>query len=197
MPAGSKTPAQVAADIDAIRSDPQAALHMLMSQSQGMRTSIPAQWRLYCLTPHVDSELMWAHYGDSHRGIALQYHGGGPLAQQASQVSYFDHYPSFDFLGEAHTVLLAKSKAWTYEDEYRVFAWEKTHAPPDAEVMITEDNFAKLRPSSLSGIVLGALAAPATEEKVKALVAESGEELVVHRAVKVADRYGLTFKKVM
>jgi hypothetical protein len=62
---------------------PEAALHMLMRQSQGMRTSIRVQWRLFCLTPHVDSELMWARYGDSHRGIALQHYRSGPLAQQA------------------------------------------------------------------------------------------------------------------
>ena len=196
MPAENKTPQQVAADIEAIRTDPEAALHMLSSQSQGMREGIARQWRLYCLTPHIDSELMWAHYGNSHRGIALQYNGDGPLAQQVSQVSYFDHYPPFDFLGEAHAVLLAKSKAWAYEDEYRVIAWEKTYATRDAEVMITEENFAELKPGSLTGIVLGALASPATEEKMKALVAESGEELVVQRAVKLANRYGLTFKKV-
>lgn len=54
MPAGSKTPEQVAADIEAIRTYPEAALQMLRSQSEGMRASIARQWRLYCLTPHVD-----------------------------------------------------------------------------------------------------------------------------------------------
>lgn len=196
MQAGNKTPEQVAAEIEAIRTDQEAALQILMIQSEGMRASIARQWRLYCLTAHPDSELMWAHYGDSHRGIALQYDGDGPLAKQASQVSYFEHYPMFDFLGEPHTVLLAKAKAWAYESEYRVFAWEKRHASADAEVMIADENFAKLDSGSLTGIVLGALASPATEKKVKALVVESGEELVVHRAVKLADRYGLTFKRI-
>ena len=72
MPGGSKTPEQVAADIDAIRTSPDAALQMLRSQSQGMREGIARQWRLYCLTPHIDSELMWAHYGDCHRGNAVR-----------------------------------------------------------------------------------------------------------------------------
>jgi hypothetical protein len=34
---------------------------------------IITQYRSYCLSTHPDSTLMWSHYGDSHRGVCLEF----------------------------------------------------------------------------------------------------------------------------
>lgn len=190
---------QLQQQIEELRRSPDAALKQVMRQSEGIQKGLTEQWRLYCLTPYADNELMWSHYGDSHRGIALQYHGCGPWAQHASRVDYLKDYPSIDILDtveSARQILLSKSAAWSYEHEYRVLAWEGEFAPSGIEIPVTDGNFATLPDDSLSSIVLGALASGDTEKAVLAMVDESGLDLVVQRAVLLPDRYGLTFRRL-
>ncbi len=48
--------------------------------------------RLYCLTPHPNSLLMWAHYGDRHHGICLEFDTSRELGR-AYKVIYADEMP--------------------------------------------------------------------------------------------------------
>lgn len=80
------------------------------------------RWRIYCLTPHPDSQLMWAHYGDKHRGICIELDTTIPLVGRAAQVTYHETFApissaSFEDWGRVAATLLAKSEAWAYEDE--------------------------------------------------------------------------------
>ena len=48
--------------------------------------------RIYCLTPHPDSLLMWAHYGDKHKGVCLEFDSTLHFGR-AYRVKYADNLP--------------------------------------------------------------------------------------------------------
>ena len=47
---------------------------------------------IMCLTPDVTSQLMWAHYADSHKGYALEYSGENLKAVCDSYDKYYNKY---------------------------------------------------------------------------------------------------------
>lgn len=195
---GVTPPNQIRARIEAIRADPAAARYQLVQQSSGLSQMIAGVWRMYCLTPICDSELMWAHYADRHRGLCIGFRRDSELMKHAAQVSYHQEYPDFDFTNEdvPHEVLLAKSIAWGYEQEFRLLAQERQHAVPGAEGLLTDENRLAVPPATLSSVILGALADEDTERRVGRLVSESAEPIVLVRAVRSPNRYGLTFRRV-
>lgn len=91
-------------------------------------------WRdhlaMLCMSTTWQSPVMWAHYGDKHRGVCLGFDTDEHV--QVSQVSYRrDRLGGlFDSLGQMQspteeqvmTVLTTKFKDWEYEREWRIFA---------------------------------------------------------------------------
>lgn len=88
-----------------------------------------------------DSNLMWAHYSDNHRGVCLQYKfpcsffNSNPYkVMGVSEVTYGENVLTDWFLNEAHLlngydeaasklmkkVFTAKSASWKYEGEARI-----------------------------------------------------------------------------
>ncbi len=49
--------------------------------------------KIYCLTPNPSSSLMWSHYGDSHRGICLEFLLDNAIFRNAWEVTYAETYP--------------------------------------------------------------------------------------------------------
>ena len=86
------------------------------------------RWRIYCLTPHPNSLLLWAHYDEKHQGIRLEFDAGIEQIGRAQRVVYSDTLPIIgpdafaDPKALVDAVLLTKSREWSYEDEYRVLA---------------------------------------------------------------------------
>jgi hypothetical protein len=80
------------------------------------------RWRIYCLTPHADSVLMWAHYAEKHKGICLELRAQTEQVGRACRVLYQDAFPLIgpDDFGNppalVDAVLLTKSREWAYED---------------------------------------------------------------------------------
>jgi hypothetical protein len=90
---------------------------------------------ILCFCDSIDDPVVWSHYADSHRGIAIGYDIQRPL----HKVNYLDDRPTVDcteaskLLGEHGTVTTAfleeviargfttKAKSWGYESERRVF----------------------------------------------------------------------------
>src|SRR5262249_17850696 len=101
-------------------------------------------WRMYCLTPHPDSLLMWAHYGEKHEGICLEFDATREFGL-AYRVAYSDNLIAItpDLLREnvalAEAMVLTKSSEWKYEDEYRMLARDGA-IEPDFPVT-TEKNY--------------------------------------------------------
>lgn len=96
---------------------------------------------VFSLSSNVTDELMWAHYGASHCGIAIEYNLDQLTRFCAKQllhcfgVNYVDKPPSLDIQhlhGNAENAVRAmlghKSPRWSYEEEFRVLI-ENTHGP--------------------------------------------------------------------
>ncbi|MCK4605360.1 MAG: DUF2971 domain-containing protein [Deltaproteobacteria bacterium] len=83
---------------------------------------------------NADHVLMFSHYGDRHRGIALVFDvvDDGPIGDLTflglgQYVNYVEHDRLPDLTkcsdsSRAREVVLTKWKKWEYENEYRVFA---------------------------------------------------------------------------
>ena len=82
---------------------------------------------------------MWAHYGDKHRGICLEFDVWQPNLSSAIRVQYRETYPTFPLDdGTDISPFYTKSAEWAYEEEYRLIAQEKEHAF-GLETLITEN----------------------------------------------------------
>ncbi len=104
---------------------------------------------VHCLTPHAKSQLMWSHYGDSHKGICLQFRTSYDVKSflAALPVDYCDDFPDFHIPSAPHTdtrtMMLRKGKAWEYEGERRIVI-------PDIN-----ERHLPFKAKALTGLILG------------------------------------------
>ncbi|MDP2037115.1 MAG: DUF2971 domain-containing protein, partial [Ignavibacteria bacterium] len=101
--------------------------------------NVLTQTGVLSLTTDPRNLLMWAHYGDSHRGIVLEFDGDHPFFDQSDngiypkkiETTYSDERPKLDFKLEElsdsdklfqgfKSIYFTKSIDWKYEAEYRV-----------------------------------------------------------------------------
>jgi len=87
-----------------------------------------------CFSEVNDGILLWAHYGDSHRGICLEYsfpEDTEGLFSLARPVNYCDDYPDMHFsdyldqgiertMAYLRKISLTKNSIWAYEKEWRI-----------------------------------------------------------------------------
>ncbi len=84
---------------------------------------------VHCLTKNANNDLMWAHYGDCHRGICIEYDQLSDAFSKFQPVEYIDkihrvvvsnamHF-EMNVETEFEKVLLRKSRWWSSEREYR------------------------------------------------------------------------------
>lgn len=150
------------------------------------------RWRIYCLTPHGDSVLMWAHYAEKHTGICLELDATIEQVGRALCVSYQDSFPILgpddfnDTKALLDAVLLTKSNEWAYEDEYRMMARDAGVDP--SFPLTTARDFLSLMPDVLTGIVAGC---NADIGAIQALVDECRPDIPVKRAVRRPNQYHL------
>lgn len=90
--------------------------------------------RFFCLARSKrDDNLMFAHYGDEHRGIRLKFIADDEQAISdcsvlalGRPVVYQKRIPKFES-PRAHEFYYLKSDSWEYEQEYRISATEATN----------------------------------------------------------------------
>lgn len=115
----------------------------LLSQEtiQSLKNSIG----FYCLTPNPRDMTMWAHYGDNHKGIVLEFERepNSPCGDLAFEVEYFDSPPLVRFSelfedlqkvqfgmsnqekgkviaqSSLKKLMFSKTKVWKHEKEWR------------------------------------------------------------------------------
>ena len=69
--------------------------------------------------------LMWSHYADSHKGIAIKLKNGNKFSESLKPISYVNKQPIFDLskIENEQQISLSdfyfKYDAWSYENEYR------------------------------------------------------------------------------
>src|ERR1700730_10178787 len=126
---------------DVYRNDLAALAAKVQECSEAMAGAIENQYRIYCLSPKADSELMWAHYAAKHQGVCLEFEVRNDLFYHGFEVQYSVDYPrhrmtGFSGLDEHIAPLLTKSAAWSYENEFRLISDEKGDA---RESIVTAD----------------------------------------------------------
>ncbi|WP_235695876.1 MULTISPECIES: DUF2971 domain-containing protein [Agrobacterium] len=141
---------------------------------------------LFCLAARADHILLWGHYADSHRGIALRFkpQKGDGFFETACKVSYEKDRPKLSFVQHDTVMLhklalLTKADFWSYEDEWRIVKETGSKGPH------------KFAASALDGIVLGAKISDEDERKVRDWVAEAGLNVEWLRASIHKDTFSL------
>lgn len=164
---------------------------MIDEMTSAMEKAIQEQYRVYCLSTHPDSTLMWAHYAASCRGVCLEFSVQNELFCGALPVEYLHSYPQFSVAATDEDSnlqpLLTKSAVWSYEDEYRLIASEHPFVFPD--VPTTKGGFLALPRGALQSVIVGAEMPTSDREVVKTLVADSGWGVALRIASLVPDRY--------
>lgn len=146
-----------------------------------MMKNYAATQKILCLTDRFDSVLMWSHYAEQHRGLALrfdtpdgvdspwrlatriQYQKDLPLALSRDELSDFAAGRlSLDPEALARTMLLTKAAGWSYESEWRIVSGDGR-----ARNAAFED--VKFHPKELTGIILGARMPSQSKEHLSAL----------------------------
>lgn len=107
------------------------------------------QLGVYCLAANARDPLLWAHYAQDHRGIAVQFRPILDLkALLIRPVEYNNTYPVIDNYFDRKkrnllAPLLRKSTSWSYEDEWRIIR----DGQPNRTFSV--------RPEAITGVLLG------------------------------------------
>lgn len=101
---------------------------------------------IFSMTESVAQPLMWAHYGCSHRGIALVFrHALAENSLGGFPIRYQDEYPRSTLAAEGIEIIhvFVKGRAWEYEKEWRLVYGNRAREWLD------------IPPASLVGVVFG------------------------------------------
>lgn len=137
----------------------------------------------FCLSAKNADLLMWAHYGDSHRGVCLQFDAEVSVMAEAQAVEYVPKRLPLNRYTHAReemmiNALLTKSDNWAYEAEWR--ALRPSSAGP-----------VKIDRSCLTGILVGGLASADTIAAVRHMARQRATPVALYRAVTSTTEYEL------
>lgn len=116
---------------------------------------------LFCMTATVNSPVLWAHYGDKHTGVALEFQFAEEELSGLLRVQYSDARvvirPADDVKIQSvrepifERLIRTKAQCWSYEQEYR---W--VFPLLDSQVMMDENGlFFRRLPEELKRVILG------------------------------------------
>lgn len=158
---------------------------------EGMAKELREKVGILSLSEIPDSELMWAHYADQHRGLVLcfdqshsffnQRRGPNDEFYHLRKVVYRELSTDralVDFTGE--DILLTKGPQWEYEREWRMLA-PVEDAGESVEAGTDHVYLFDLPSDALEGVILGARASEDLYSQVKEL---RGEARYRHLAVR-------------
>lgn len=86
--------------------------------------------------------------------------------------------------------LLTKSDVWSYEQEYRLVAQERSFATAHRTLMTT-DNYLTLPEGALTSIIVGC---QGQLDEVRELVSKHAPEVLVKQVERIPNRYALRIK---
>jgi len=136
----------------------------------------------YCMTTKPDNLLMWAHYGDSHKGVCLKFDILKDLETflVPIPVDYNEQYMDYDMLNsDLLSILRRKSPDWRYEDEYRI-------------IKTDHQGLWEIKPDCLVEIIFGCRTSEEDKNEIKNLATASGFTNVKFSEARMKrDSYGL------
>lgn len=166
-----------------------ALFHGLQKLAEGVIREIPNKldqnMGALCLSEVPDSLLMWAHYGASHTGFALELNAHHAYFRQQRtekdelrhirRVLYRDSRPTGALTElDGSDVFLVKSSHWSYEREWRMFM-PLSDADRVIEMPPNKIHLYQLPPDAIAGVVLGARASSELAVAVRQAVGGSPE----------------------
>ena len=176
---------------DAWRTERRSALRTMRNTTRAQKEANWArtiagtreQFSVCSMTLDPASVLMWGHYADSHRGIAIQFEVYDESAGRVPfGIIYHEERPVIDFIDRddkaklLEAAILRKADFWSYEREVRYVVQG-----------MKEPGYRPFPKSSLTGIILGAAISPQDEEDVRAW-ADQGRLAVPFRRARMDDR---------
>ncbi len=180
-----------ARQIEELRASPAKLQSIIDETSRLIKADMDRRYRVYCLTTKPACPLMWAHYGDKHHGICLEFDATQKDLCAAIKVQYRETYPTFPLNdGEDISPFYTKSADWEYEDEYRLISEEEGTAF-DKDTLKTRNGFCHISEDALKSVIVGSLAPPKVRAKIKEMVARIAPAVVVRQATCLPDRYQL------
>jgi len=184
---------QVHQTADAYRRDPSALASKVREFSQALARAVDGRYRVYCLSPKSNSELMWAHYTAKHQGVCLEFAVRNEFFCTALPITYAESYPRFSMIGfsgtEEHIApLLTKSAVWSYEQEFRLISDEEGD-PRDT--IVTVGGKKTIPPGSLTAVIFGCLAPDSIKESIAQMVRASAHRPTLKTVARMENRYEL------
>lgn len=137
----------------------------------GMRDTILDCSAVCCLSENSCNALMFAHYGQGHRGFCLEFDAvGDSIFAKAKRVRYDASYPSVRYVTEPHNrteqfieALLTKSPEWSYEKEWRLVRLLRKVRDGTGQPL---EGVCPFSPEHLTGMIFGALMHADRREKI-------------------------------
>jgi len=140
---------------------------------------------IYCLTETYKNILMWSHYGQSHRGVCIEFDvaRGVKTFGLSRKVRYDGPMPTLDYPDSTPHAILSpifrKSGEWGYEEEWRIAIPSGSHQHID------------FPPGAVTAVIFGCAATDDARKVVDGLLeerAKKGLPDVAQRHLKRADR---------
>jgi hypothetical protein len=167
---------------------------MSVGALRGMHADIQKdidQAGIVCFSKVRDDILMWAHYGDKHRRLCLEFDGSANcnFFGYAQEVKYQDFTPvPFPLGGDGsqamERVILTKSKHWAYEQEYRIFEPEMAGQKVEYPVEL------------LTGIIFGCMMGENDRQLVKQWATDGDCRVAFFEAQPKAAEFGLDIVRI-
>lgn len=132
-----------------------------------------------CLSAQRNNHLMWAHYGDRHRGLVIEVESEGifeigddsTVHKRLLPVQYSDYRPFFRFDSVlAPDTYTTKGKAWSYEEEWRIIHHQKEFI--SRIVGGRELHLLPLPPENIRSVLLGSKMPDSHRREVRRLLSD-------------------------
>lgn len=144
---------------------------------------------VYCLSGKKDNLLMWAHYGDKHKGYCLEFcaEPEGSFFSGAEEVRYQRNYPVVKILAEdtldwGKESFLIKSSDWAYEEEWRLTSKKPGHID--------------FPPETLASVILGCRLSDTHREQILEWNATRHPSIKIYQAIMHQGEYKLQINSV-
>lgn len=85
-------------------------------------TQMTARFGLLCFSSNWRDPVIWAHYGDKHRGLCLGFESPDVKCKEVKYISERVAFPTSPTQADSDRMLFTKYANWKYEREIRIWA---------------------------------------------------------------------------
>ncbi len=152
--------------------------------------------QVFCLSEleALHAPLIWSHYADHHRGVAVHFDVNEPPFCYAQKVTYTNVYPATKFPRTAETSdetltmgILTKCDLWHYEHEYRCIrmSWDDPESPPSVSQLgvAWEGTLALASAKAVKAITFGARMDDKKQQELASWIKENAPHVDVRKAM--------------